>query len=85
MTAKYLHLEFEGNAIYLHKEDEEHGLSKNGFWVDFSDTLKKKKNIKEYSDRYVIILGTFNMKSKGHMGMFGGTFENIIRLDTWGK
>jgi len=31
----YLHLEFEGNAIYLHKEDEEAGLSKNGFWVNF--------------------------------------------------
>jgi len=29
----YLNLEFEGNAIYFHKEDYENGSSRNGMWV----------------------------------------------------
>jgi hypothetical protein len=79
----YLHLEFEGDAIYLHKEDYDNSIDANALWVNFSDKLEKKKNTKDYSDEYVIILGTFNMNDKGHMGLFRGTFDNIVRLDKW--
>jgi hypothetical protein len=79
----YLNLEFEGNAIYLHKEDYENGLTKNGFWVDFSREIQSRKTLNDYSKRYVIIVGTFKMKDQGHMGLFGGTLENIDRLDIW--
>jgi hypothetical protein len=77
----YLHLEFEGNAIYLHKEDYQNGLTENAFWVSFSKKLKNQKQIMNYNNQYVIIIGTFKMKNKGHMGLFGGTLENIVRLD----
>ena len=30
----FLRIEFEGNAIYLHREDFDHGIAKNGLWVD---------------------------------------------------
>lgn len=80
----YLHLEFEGNALYLHKEDFENSLTENAFWVNFSKKLTKKINIMDYNDKYVIIIGTFKMDSKGHMGLFGGTIDNIVRLDHWG-
>ncbi len=79
----YLKIQFEGNAIYLHKEDRVNFLTKNAFWVEFSDKLTEKVNPQDYSEQYVIIIGTFNMKSLGHMGLFSGTFENIIRLDPW--
>ncbi len=79
----YLHLEFEGDAIYLHKEDYDHGIEANAIWVNFADKLEKKKNTKDYSDKYVIILGTFNMNDRGHLGLFSGTFDNIVRLDKW--
>ncbi len=81
----YLHLEFEGDAIYLHKEDYEYGLTENSFWVSFSGKLLKMKEVMDYNDKYVIIIGTFRMNDKGHMGMFGGTLENIVRLDTCGE
>ncbi len=77
-------MEFEGTAIYSHKEDFDQGLPENGFWVTFSTNLVKKKDINAFSDKYVIIIGTFKMKNKGHMGMFGGSIENIVRLDQWG-
>ena len=79
----YLNLEFEGNAIYFHKEDYEKGSSRNGMWVSFSDDLAKKKDLKKYSKKYVIIVGKFDMNAKGHMGMFGGSLKNITRLDEW--
>jgi hypothetical protein len=79
----YLNLEFEGNAIYLHKEDYSKSLTDNGFWVNFSKEISEKKNINDYSKKYVIIVGTFDMKSLGHMGLFGGTIKNITRLDFW--
>jgi len=79
----YLHLEFEGNAIYLHEEDFKHAISENSFWVDFSDKLTKKQDPKKFNDKYVIIIGTFKANDKGHMGMFGGTLDNIVRLDLW--
>ncbi len=79
----YLHIEFEGTAIYLHKEDFENHISENSFSVNFSKKLTKKKNIQIYNNKYVIIIGTFKMNDKGHMGMFSGTLDNIVRLDSW--
>lgn len=79
----YLNLEFEGNAIYFHQEDYEKGSSRNGMWVDLSEDLVHKIDLKKYNKKYVIIVGKFDMNSKGHMGMFGGSIKNISRLDEW--
>jgi hypothetical protein len=79
----YLQLQFEGDAIYLHKEDCEHSLTSNSFWVNFSDKISKRPNLKSYNERYVILIGTFDMNSHGHMGLFAGTLKNIRRLDEW--
>lgn len=79
----YMNLEFEGSAIYLHKEDFDQRLSRNGLWVEFSEAIRKQKILKNYSKQYVIIIGTFDMESKGHLGLFSGEITNIWRLDTW--
>ena len=36
----FLRLEFEGNALYLHKEDFEQRISKNSVWVSFDANHK---------------------------------------------
>ena len=77
----YLHLEFEGNAIYLHEEDFKRRISANSFWVEFSSKLTKKRDLNKFNDKYVIIIGTFNVNEKGHMRMFGGTLDDIVRLE----
>ncbi len=79
----YLNLQFEGNAIYLHEEDYKKHISENSFWVNFSQKLTRNTNIKMFSNKYVIIIGRFSAKQKGHMGMFGGTLNDIVRLDLW--
>src|SRR5262245_23193846 len=34
MVEGYCPLEFEGNALYLHRDDHEYGISKNAVWLD---------------------------------------------------
>ncbi len=79
----YLSLDFEGRAIYLHQEDYEHGLGSNGFWVEFSSNIEKKRKMELFDKKYVIIIGTFNNGPSGHMGYFPGSLTNITRLDLW--
>ncbi len=79
----YLNIEFEGEAIYFHQEDYVRSMTENSLWVEFSKDITDKKNVSDYSKKYVIIVGTFEMNSRGHMGIFGGTMKNITRLDYW--
>ena len=84
MVIGYLHLEFESDAVYLHKQDNDNDLSKNGFWVNFSETLTKVINPSHYNDKYVLLIGTFDFNHKGHMDMYGGTLRNITWIYEWG-
>ena len=67
--------EFEGTAIYLHREDYDHGLSGNGLWLSKTD--------RECDLKYVIVEGRFNARDRGHMGAFGGTIDEVTRLEPW--
>jgi hypothetical protein len=80
----YMNLEFEGDAIYLHKEDHDKSLYENGFWVSFSGKLDKGE-IQKLNKRYVLIEGTFDMDNHGHMGLFGGEIKEITRIIAWGN
>lgn len=79
----FVGLEPEGTAVYLHKEDHENGLTRNALGLDVSDEILKER--KKYDRKYVIIRGTFNAKSKGHLSMNSGTIENITRFDSLGQ
>ena len=78
----YLNLEFEGNALYLHKEDYEKSLFRNAVWVKLTrkEAIEKTKT---YSKQYVVIEGTLFMNDTGHMGLFSGGITQISRLDLW--
>ncbi|MFD2571562.1 hypothetical protein ACFSUS_13035 [Spirosoma soli] len=77
----YINFEFEGNAIYFHQEDYTHSLTRNGLWVDIPQ--KYEAVLKQYSKRYVIIIGTFDMDLKGHGELFSGGLKYIIRVNDW--
>lgn len=79
----YLNLEFEGNSIYLHKEDYKRSILSNGMWVNF--TKESWIKIKKYNinKSYVIVEGTFDMDDKGHMGLWSGAIKDIARVDKW--
>jgi hypothetical protein len=75
----FIHFEFEGNAIYLHKEDYDHAITNDGLWVDLAPGFSAK----ECQGRYVIIEGTFRANDHGHMGMWSGAVRGITRCDPW--
>ena len=76
----FLHLEFEGNVIYLHHEDFRYGLTKNGLWIDLPRDMAQEQR-KAVNDQYVICTARFVAKMHGHMGMNSGELANVTRLE----
>jgi hypothetical protein len=75
----FLHLEFEGNAIYLHREDYEYSIVKNSLALDLTD--QQELAFQKLNDHYVAIEGRFSLASSGHFGMHSGSVQNITRID----
>jgi len=74
----YVNLEFEGNAVYLSKEDWKHRITKNALWIDIDN---KNKDYQKFNGRYCLIVGTFESKNKGHMNSFNGEIRDIVRFE----
>jgi hypothetical protein len=79
----YLHLEFEGDALYLHKEDYDQSIYSNSIWVNLPRDMTEMQR-KAVNDGYVLCEGTFHSKDHGHMGLFSGTLTQINRIEPWG-
>jgi hypothetical protein len=77
----FLHLEFEGNALYLSENDYIHHLHKNGLWVMRNSVINER--FQKLNSHYVIVIGTFDAANKGHMSMNSGTLRDISAADTW--
>jgi hypothetical protein len=67
--------EFEGTGLYVHREDYEHGMTRNGIWCDRADST--------YNMQYVLLEGRFDAKHHGHMGLWSGTIADITRMIAW--
>lgn len=83
----FIILEFEGNAIYLTKDDAQYGVTKNGLWVEFDPNLwidpstdKRIDLEKQFNGKFVLIEGIFNKDEFGHMGMNSGSIKSITRI-----
>jgi hypothetical protein len=77
----FLNLEFEGDAIYLHKEDYELGIDKNGLWIDIKRGQFDSTKNKSCNQHYVILEGIFEMQNKGHENAYSGAITRISRLE----
>jgi len=75
----FAHLEFEGNGLYLHREDFEQGIVKNSLWLEVSGEQASLAP----TDRYVIIEGVFNARNNGHMSLRSGSIERMTRFEPW--
>ena len=77
----FVNMEFEGNAVYLHSEDWQNILYSNSLWLEIPKDIEKDKD--KYNHRYVVIVGKFNAKKHGHMGLWSGEIENIEHFKVW--
>ena len=80
----YVRLEFEGNAIYLHREDYEKGLTANALWLD-TRSCNSRASGKPFTKGYAVVEGTFSSTNHGHMGMFSGAIVRITRCDHYNE
>lgn len=75
IVSGFLNIEFEGTAIYLHRDDYAYAQYSNGLWCTMNETLYRK-----FNRRYVIMEGVFNKDMKGHLGLWSGSIEKIDRV-----
>jgi hypothetical protein len=79
----FVHIGHEATAIYLHREDSEHMLTKNGLWLEASDAAPEGSKEAQVQDRYALVEGRFTAKKKGHRNLWSGSIEDITRMEPW--
>jgi hypothetical protein len=77
----FLQLQFEGDVLYLHREDYERSILGNGIWVDVTPEMRKQSDNLDL--KYVLLEGVFSSSWRGHMGMWSGSMTNIRRAEPW--
>ena len=77
----FVRIEFEGDAIYLHKEDYEHGLYSNGMWLGTSEC--KRLDGTRFDVGYAMVVGRYTSKRRGHMGLWSGAIEEVQSCIKW--
>lgn len=73
----FAHLEFEGEGLFLHREDFENLLHKNALWLD----VPLKPEFIAFNGRYMIVEGTFISGPRGHFGNYSGMIKDVSRYD----
>jgi hypothetical protein len=79
----FVRIEHEGTAVYLHREDWEHALTKNGLWLVANDATPEGSKEAQVQNRYALIEGRFSATRKGHLSLWSGSIENITRMEPW--
>lgn len=77
-----LGIQFESNALYLHEEDYEYGITKNSFFVRLTEEQEKK--FRALNKKYVIVEGMFSANGPEAREMTSGAIFDISRLEKWG-
>lgn len=77
----FVTIEFEGTAIYPHKEDYDYAILGNDVWL--SVPRERWAEWTKLSGHYCIVEGTFSATNRGHMGTFSGALDDIRRFELW--
>ena len=77
----FLRLAFEGDVLYLHREDYENAILGNGIWVNVTPEITKERVTLNL--HYVLLEGVFSSSNRGHMGMWSGAIKQIRRAELW--
>jgi hypothetical protein len=82
----FVNFEFEGNGLYVSREDWRQAIARNGLWIDppkgfESDSAPSRR---QPNQRNVIVEATFRGGPGGHFGMWSGSLDSVTRLDPWG-
>ncbi len=80
----FLHVEFEGTALYLSGDDANHLITRNGLWISFGPDLARGTprgmGPKQYNRKFVLIEGVFDKTLTGHKGLWSGGIREAWRV-----
>ena len=74
-------LEHEGNGLFVHQDDFEHGVFRNALWLDLG--WPEPEEYRQLSGQYVLVEATFRAAGHGHGGLYSGELTNIRRIVVW--
>lgn len=74
----FLHIDYEGTALYLHHTDYQCGLTENAVAVTPRREMYAASD--SYADRYVILCGVFRLHEKWGTGRYAGILEEISSI-----
>ncbi len=78
----FLRLEFEGDAVYLHREDYEYSIMRNALWINLPrDMVPNQRGA--VNMHYVLCEAVFDAGRHGHMGLFSGALSQVSRIQLW--
>lgn len=77
----FLNLEFEGNELFVSREDYENGIAKNGVWIVRNPNINA--DFDELNRHYVALVGRFSASNKGHLSMTSGSIGEITDGTAW--
>lgn len=73
-VAGYVHFDTNASGIYLHREDEEHHLLKNGLWIQLAEGVSGS----DCQDGYAVVVGTYRARNTAHRA-WGGILTEVTR------
>jgi len=79
-TYGVVHFEFEGDSLYLSKQDREYGIYKNAVWIDVSIPGVTYEQLSALNGKFVAIEGRVNATDHGHLGLWSATIERVSRV-----
>jgi hypothetical protein len=77
--------EFEGNALFLSREDRKYGFTKNAIWAAYETLGAEPYDLAfmaKFNGRHVLVEGRFDAHHGGHLGLFSGALTNVNRIIT---
>jgi hypothetical protein len=83
----FVNFEFEGNGLYVSREDWQQSIHRNGVWIEPPKSFESDSGsaARRPNQQYVLVEATFRAGQGGHMSMWSGTLERVTRLDPWGR
>ncbi|MBY0229264.1 MAG: hypothetical protein K2W96_08310 [Gemmataceae bacterium] len=79
----FVRIEHEDTAVYLHRDDDENLITKNGLWLAVNDGIAEGSKEAAANGRYALVEGRFRAKEKGHLGLWSGSIKEVTRLEAW--
>ena len=79
----YVNFEFEGNGLYVSRDDWQHRRYANGVWINPPRGFESGSGPAPDSPnrRFVLVEATFRADRRGHFSLWSGSLQDVTRIE----